>query len=241
MKNLILTFIAVYSAFVVVACGNDRSGGGVVILPGCVAPNYLDGSGQCVTSNGTIVPTQTRYGVSNCQYANTSCRNSPNYFEVVNTAVYQDFLEKGLGACSNRLSTGWSDCKNWWPGKFEISLTAATNVAANQYCSAQGLTLPASASLYVKAAYVAQGAFQYGGSVFGGFPFNNGLTHEATVNVINDCKGFEVRKTMNRNLLQVLVRNGNLTGNTITYELAWGSSDTGTVAKVFARGVMYRY
>lgn len=234
MKKFIAVFLTVASVFWLAACGSDSGSNNTGVYPNCQ-------NGQCVYPGGTIVNQNSRWGVSNCSVAGYGCTDAPGYFQVSDIAAYRDFLEKGLGACTLQNSSGWNDCKNWWPGKFEFSITANLNVAANQYCSAKGLTIPSTMTVYARAAYVAQSVFQYGATLGLGWPYNNGATfNNATVNVINDCKGFEIRQTYGRYILQIIIKEGNLSQNQLQYQLAWGSNDINP-ARVFATGTIYRY
>ncbi|MFS4459456.1 lipoprotein [Bdellovibrio sp. HCB2-146] len=235
MKKFIATLLTVASVFWLAACGSDSgSSNNVGVYPNCQ-------NGQCVYPGGTIVNQNSRWGVTNCSYPTYGCDNAPGYFQVSDVAAYQDFLEKGLGVCTFKYSTGWSDCKNWWPGKFEFAIIANLNVAANQYCSTKGLTVPSTMTVYAKAAYVANSAWQYGGSLGLGWPYNNGATFSgSTVNVINDCKGFEVRQNYGRYMLQIIIKEGNLSQNQLQYQLAWGSNSINP-ARVFATGTIYKY
>ena len=244
MRNYLLALVSVAATFVLAACGSDSSSSNSSYPYGCVS--YVNG--QCLGPNGQIItpPTQVRFGVTNCsieQLMQTGrCADEPGFFQVTNASVYQDFLEKGLGACTTKYSSGWYDCKNWWPGKFDISVIANTNVSPNQYCSDKGLTVPSTMSINLKAAYIGSGGFQYGATLGLGYPYNNGATFSnATVGVINDCKGFEIRQTYGRYRLQIIFREGKLSNNQLNYELAWGSDGTGNTPYVFAKGTMYRY
>jgi hypothetical protein len=242
MRNYLLALMSLATALVLAACGSDGGGSSTVGNYPYGCSSYVNG--QCLGPGGQIITPQTqlRFGVTNCNYATGGCSDAPGYFQVTNASVYQDFLEKGLGACTNSYSTGWADCKNWWPGKFEIAVTANTNVQPNQFCSDKGLTVPSTMSVYVKAAYIASSIFQYGGSMGMGYPYNNGATFQnAAVSVINDCKGFEIRQTYGRYLLQIIVKEGNLSTGQLNYQLAWGSNGTGNTPYVFATGTMYRF
>lgn len=246
MRNYLLALVTVATTLVLAACGSDSSSNNSSYPYGCTS--YVNG--QCLGPNGqVIVPqTQLRFGVTNCSdqqvYQTGRCADEPGYFQVTNASVYRDFLEKALGACTNSNSMGWADCSNWWPGKFDISVMANTNVSPNQYCSDKGLTVPSTMSVYARAAFVNNRAFQYGGSLNLGasYNYNNGATfNNATVSVINDCKGFEIRQQYGRYLLQIVIREGKLSNNQLNYELSWGSNGTGNQAYVFAKGTMYRY
>ena len=240
MRNYLLALMTVAATLVLSACGSDSSSNNNPYPYGCTS--YVNG--QCIGPNGQVITPQTqlRFGVTNCNYATGSCTDAPGYFQVTDKRVYQDFLEKALGACTNSYSTGWADCKNWWPGKFELAITANANVPANQYCSDKGLTVPSTMSVYAKAAYVASSIFQYGGSLGLGWPYNNGATFSnAAVNVINDCKGFEIRQIYGRYLLQITIKEGKLSNGQLNYTLSWGSNGTGNVSSIFAQGTMYRY
>jgi hypothetical protein len=246
MRNYLLALMTLAATLVLAACGSDSGSSNNTYPYGCTT--YVNG--QCLGPNGQIITPQTqiRFGVTNCsdqQILQTGrCADAPGYFQVSNVSVYRDFLEKALGTCTNSNSGGWADCSNWWPGKFDIAITANTNVSPNQYCSAKGLTVPSTMSVYAKAGYVNYSAIQYGYSLNlgGSYSYNNGATFSnATVNVINDCKGFEIRQIYGRYLLQIIVKEGNLSTGQLNYQLAWGSNGTGNTPYVFATGTMYRY
>lgn len=244
MRNYLLVLMSVATTLILAACGSDSGSSNSSYPYGCTS--YVNG--QCLGPNGQIITPQTqlRFGVTNCstqQLLQTGrCADEPGYFQVTNKSVYQDFLEKGLGTCSNSYSFGAADCKNWWPGKFDISVIANTNVSPNQYCSDKGLTVPSTMSINLKAQIVQNGIFYGGGSLGVNSPYNNGATfNNAVVSVINDCKGFEIRQTYGKYLLQIIVKEGKLSNGQLSYQLAWGSNGTGNTPYIFATGTMYRY
>lgn len=241
MKKLLVAFIAVSAALVLNACGKDNKNSNPVV--GSCPAGYTWNGSVCVDQYGAGVDmTTARFGITNC--TTYPCGNVAE-FRITNMNVYADFLEKGMGVCSVERTSGNQDCKNWWPGKFEISLTATNWNNPGQYCyNSTGLTISPTMKLYTRAAYVPQNMyFDYGAGFFNTmYPRNNGGVFDATASVINDCKGFEVRQHFNRWLLQVIVRQGKLTDSSINFELAWGSRDTPNQAgTVFATGTMYRY
>lgn len=238
MRTYLTALMTLAATLVLAACGSDSSSTNNVPY-GC--SSYING--QCLGPNGQVItpPQQLRFGVTNCNVY-TSCSDAPGYFQVTNKSVYQDFLEKGLGTCSNNYAFGAADCKNWWPGKFDIWVMANANSAPNQYCSAKGLTIPSTMTINLKASYIQTGGFYGGGSLGINSPYNNGATFSnAVVSVINDCKGFEIRQTYGKYLLQIIVKEGNLGSGQFSYQLAWGSNGTNNTPYVFATGNMYRY
>lgn len=243
MKKLLIALIVVSAAFILNACGKDNKNSNPIV--GSCPAGYTWNGSVCVDQFGTGVDmTTARFGISNCN--GYSC-GDVSEFRVTNANVYQDFLEKGLGVCQNQNAGGNNhlDCKNWWPGKYEISLTATNWNNPGQYCyNSTGLSISPTMKLYNRAGYVQSSIFQYGYNLqLGyGYQFNNGAVFDAKASVINDCKGFEVRQNYGRWTLQVIVRQGKLTDSSLNFELAWGSRDTPNQAgTVFATGTMYRY
>jgi hypothetical protein len=244
MRNYLLAIMTLAATLVLAACGSDGGSGNTQYPYGCAS--YVNG--QCLGPNGQIItpPQQLRFGVTNCsdqQRLQTGrCADAPGYLQVTNKNVYKDILEKGLGTCSKSYALGSADCKNLLPGKFDITVMANNNVAANQFCSDKGLTVPSTISINLKAQIIQNGIFYGGGSLGITSTYNNGMTFDsAVVSVINDCKGFEIRQTYGKYLLQILVKEGNLSQGQLNYQLAWGSNGTGNTPYVFATGTMYRF
>lgn len=226
MKKLMLLAATILSSAFLVACGNgsggDNNNGGVV---GCYAPNYWQNN-VCITpgtggSNRTFYDGNYYIGISN------------GNLRITDPATYKDFLKVAMAVCDRWSKDNWGkdNCNTWTSGQILIGLSVSgTN--ANQ----------ATLSFMAAPGYNSCGGLQcYGGwGVITGLPMQNPLALASSpISVINTYQGFEIRRNINLGLIQLIVTNGKLEDNTLSYQLAWGSSGTGT-GKVFATGTLTR-
>lgn len=223
MKKLMLLAATILSSAFLVACGNggggDNNNGGVV---GCYAPNYWQNN-VCITpgnggSNRTFYDGNYYIGISN------------GNLRITDPATYKDFLKVAMGVCDrwSKSNRGIYDCATWSTGQILIGLSVP-NTNSNQ----------AALSFQVAPGYY-DGSFNTFFGVQTNIPTQNPLAlANSPISVINTYQGFEIRRNINLGLIQLIVTNGKLEDNTLSYQLAWGSSGTGT-GKVFATGTLTR-
>lgn len=235
MKKLFASFIVIYSALALVACGKSGGGGGnnVVTPPTCAVGTVWNGS-ACVTVNGggNVVTGPTQFYDYNYYGNYTNYRGN---LSIVNSGAYATFLKEALAVCDRNIwgiEAGLAKCSNWTSGSLMVSF------------SIDGSMRPAVRF----EAYPAPNWYQYTlnlGINAGGVAFNPlVLTNNNTFSLINSSKGFEIRAQGSYfnggglRLIQIMVKEGTLAQNEFAYELYFPHNG---VATKFATGKFRRY
>ncbi|MNJ99914.1 hypothetical protein D3C87_176950 [compost metagenome] len=225
MRKLLMLAATLLSTAALVACDKGNSDNNGNMPNYCVAPNYYQ-NGVCVNPNGGVVSQNATFYDAN--YNMGGSYGSGN-LRITNAGVYKEFLERSLGVCNRATwSYGIAGCDAWASGYLLMKLQAS-NINTNQ------VTLAFQAWPQTG---VINGGINIG--VGTGIPYQNPLTlNNSVLSVVNNYQGFEVRRSINLGLIQVIVANGKLQDGSINFQLAYGNSATKT-GQVFATGTLTR-
>lgn len=241
MKKLVITFIALYSAFVLTACP-DGGDGGTTMIPTCPPTHVFDSSqNACIPINGSGIVTPNngpvRYYDFNRRYQQSGwgVQQQQGDMQIVNANAYKSFLKESMAIC-DRTIKGWdaglSRCDSWVSGSFELVVQIGQNL--RPFLSFTAYPAPNFYQYYVSL-----------GPQGGGMAFNPlALSSDTTFSLINNSKGFEIRaygSYMNGGglrLIQIQVHQGTLADGYLNYELWYPYN--GHATKI-ATGKLKRY
>lgn len=240
MKKIIASFLAIYSALLMVGCGKDGGGGGTVTntVPVCASGQIWNGS-VCVAGTGTgSVPNgyvqyydYNRFFTSNGWGVSTVNGD----MTITNAAAFKTFLKEAMAVCDRNIwgvEAGLASCDNWVSGSFQMSFSMNSSMKPTVRFEA----------------YPAPSYFQYTlnfGIDAGGVAFNPlVLSQNNTFSLINNSKGFEIRAQGSYwnggglRLIQIQVLQGTLNDGYFTYDLYYPYNN---VATKIASGKLKRY
>ncbi|MEK2646793.1 hypothetical protein [Bdellovibrio sp. BCCA] len=229
MKKLMASFLAIYSALLMVSCAKDSGGDTVInpVIPSCAAGQVWNGT-VCVNNTG-VVPTNgvVRYYDYNRYFYNSyygvSTQNGD--MQIVNAGAYKEFLKQAMAVCDRNIwgwQAGLADCNNWVSGSFQIEFSVDSSLKPTVSFTA----------------YPAPNWYQYTLSVGingGGMAFNPlYLNQNNTFSLINNSKGFEIRAQGSYwnggglKLIQIQVLQGTLQDGYFTYDLYFPYNNVAT-------------
>lgn len=233
MKKLLASFIAIYSAVMMIGCSKDGgSKNNTTVYPTCAAGTVWNGAACVVNGGSNVVTTTVQYGDYNYYMIDPSMRGN---LSIVNAAAYETFLKEAMAVC-DRTIWGWdiglADCSKWSSGSFMISFAVDSSLKPAVRFEA----------------YPAPNWYYMTGNIgiqTGGMAFNPlVLTGNNTFNLVNSSQGFEIRAQGSMynggglRLIQIIVNSGNLTQNEFNYELWYPYNN---VATKIATGKFKRY
>lgn len=217
VKNMLIAASIFGTAAAMTACGS--SGGNnnpvVAVNANCLAPNVINGLGQCISPNGQII-----YSGANRLYSQVS----QGAMQITNGTAYQSFLKSGMAVCDrwSGSNKGTSSCQDSWANGDMLIVLDTTNIQSNQ----MSVTIDVSAG---NSSY-----YEFHSGVETNLPYRKPLVMQTVLSAINNSQGFEARQNVNLKLFQLQVASGKLQDNQIGFQLAWDG-------QVFATGTLYRY
>lgn len=224
MKKLILTAITIYSAFALVACGQDNSANTDVYNCGTSGYVYNTATGSCQYAGiyNNVTDTKRFYD------------RKATGLQIVNSGAYKAFLKEAMGVCDRQISgwtTGVYKCDSWVSGDLAVAFSINSTMKPEVRFEAQPVASYFNGSL---------GLYYNTGAVLNPLILNQ----SNTFSLINNSQGFEIRaQGSNLNagglrLIQIMVPNGTLASGTFSYEVYYPYNG---VATKFATGTFRPY
>ena len=237
MKKLLMSIAAIYSAFSLVACGQNGGGNNVATPVGYCASGQVWNGYVCVNNNGNVVAPGTvqfyDYNRAFSYYGNTVATGD---MQIVNNEAFKAFLKEAMAICDRNIwgwEAGLSDCDNWVSGSFKLAFAINVNTK-----------IPTLRFEAYPAPRFFQGFINIGIDG-GGVAFNPLILFQNnTYSLINDSKGFELRAQGSYwnggglRLIQIQVPNGTLNDAAFEYDLYYPYNN---VATKIAHGRLKRY
>ena len=227
-----------YAAFLfavstaLMACDQNKGSDAATPVPStCVAPNYINASGVCVNANGIVIGgSGPATYVDSKGYMSINGGWSMGSMQITDTAAYKEFLKTAMAVCDrfSNSNRGYYSYDSYTNGtlSIQVQVAALTANAATLQISAQQGYYDSYFSSYV--------------GVQTPLPVQNPIyLPNSPLSVINNYAGFDIRRTVNLNHVQLIVRNGKLGDATLVYELAYGSQAINPT-RVFATGTLTR-